>query len=538
MNREELLKISRELVNYIINRKTTVLRKEHYFMLSISKFIITKERLIQTDSNGKRLFFDDTNESRNTINKFYDLIKDRITFTMDNQDIPSDIFNNVVLSSGEEDSELKRKVYIINKLRDSLAHGRYRIDNFGSVIVENDYEVTSHHYVFNCSVEPELLEVLALTPEEVDKALEQYQRGNNSYDYFIGITESIFKINEKIKFESCTYSEEEKAELKKLYDVALSDIDKLITQKKRTINKLREFEEQSKEEKLLSKENINVTKDCIEDELIEKISSILITMACIIDKHNNKNSIETAVVYNYLCLLFNEREDLDFRYLKSPSSVIYFKKINEKKGENDITGSLGILKRAIKMFNRKYQDAQNSPEDIKQNTMRQLFINLYDEVMNAFETRNKCIYGRIRNGIMHCTLESQRKKIVIKDSSDHNMDTPSFMIETTTKELLDYAKSIEDKNPKERFTLNDFINELYMSAKNYEIDENQMKRFFENLSSCLASINKSMNLNNNADDTIKNLTMMNTPGYLEDITKLRDILLQRKEELGGKPPSM
>ena len=105
MSREALLKISKELADYIINGKSTTLRKEHYFMLSISKFIITKERLIQTDSDGKILYFDDTDDNKRTINKFYKLIKDRFSFTMDNNDISSDTFNNVVLSSGKEDSE-------------------------------------------------------------------------------------------------------------------------------------------------------------------------------------------------------------------------------------------------------------------------------------------------------------------------------------------------------------------------------------------------------------------------------------------------
>ena len=112
MSREALLKISKELADYIINGKSTTLRKEHYFMLSISKFIITKERLIQTDSDGKILYFDDTDDNKRTINKFYKLIKDRFSFTMDNNDISSDTFNNVVLSSGKEDSELKKK-YIL-----------------------------------------------------------------------------------------------------------------------------------------------------------------------------------------------------------------------------------------------------------------------------------------------------------------------------------------------------------------------------------------------------------------------------------------
>ncbi|MCF7627989.1 hypothetical protein L3K73_12560 [Holdemanella sp. SCCA2] len=543
MSREALLKISKELADYIINGKSTTLRKEHYFMLSISKFIITKERLIQTDSDGKILYFDDTDDNKRTINKFYKLIKDRFSFTMDNNDISSDTFNNVVLSSGKEDSELKRKVYIINKLRDSLAHGRYRFDTASdSIIVENDYEVNSHHYSFTCSVEPELLEVLALTPKEVDKALKQYERGNNSYNYFITLANSILNMKEKIDFESNTYTKDERKELESLYEIALSDIDKLITKKRQTITKLAEIDNHPTTNKTIStnisKNDINITKDYIEDELIEKISSALIAMASIIDKHNKVNSIQTAVVYNYLCLLFSEREELDFRYLKSPSSKVYFKKINEKNGENDITGTLGRLKRSIKIFNRKYQEAQKSPEDIKKNTMRQLIINLYNETMEAFENRNRCIYNRIRNGIMHCTIESKGKKIVIKDSSDHNMDNPSFIIEATTKELLDYAKCIEDKNSQEEFTLKDFISELYMAGNNYGINVDQIKRFFDNLSKCLLCVDKSTKLNDKTDDIKDKLTNMSTQGYLEDITKLRDILLQRKEELEGKSPSM
>ena len=66
----------------------------------------------------------------------------------------------------------------------------------------------------------------------------------------------------------------------------------------------------------------------------------------------------------------------------------------------------------------------------------------------------------------------------------------------------------------------------------------QIKRFFDNLSKCLLCVDKSTKLNDKTDDIKDKLTNMSTQGYLEDITKLRDILLQRKEELEGKSPSM
>ena len=84
----------------------------------------------------------------------------------------------------------------------------------------------------------------------------------------------------------------------------------------------------------------------------------------------------------------------------------------------------------------------------------------------------------------------------------------------------------------------DFISELYMAGNNYGINDDQIKRFFDNLSKCLLCVDKSTKLNDKTDDIKDKLTNMSTQGYLEDITKLRDILLQRKEELEGKSPSM
>ena len=79
-------------------------------------------------------------------------------------------------------------------------------------------------------------------------------------------------MKEKIDFESNTYTKDERKELESLYEIALSDIDKLITKKRQTITKLAEIDNHPTTNKTIStnisKNDINITKDYIEDELI------------------------------------------------------------------------------------------------------------------------------------------------------------------------------------------------------------------------------------------------------------------------------
>ncbi len=547
MNKEHLIKLARDLAESFVYNKNMVYQVEHHYMLCMSNFIFSKERIIKTDSKNRTLHFDDTKENTMKINQFYEKIKDDFIFTMNGSTPQNELFNRVILEHDKEDLELKKKIFIIGKIRDSLAHGKYEFDTKNNkIIIKNSYKVGNDDFYFGCSVEPETLDILTKQYQHENRKRILSLIYNKDYDSYLNKIENKYieknssnnKDDDKLLEAEDHVSDNVEEYIKKVhnqleilkaeiqYAKEISNKNKILLLKNYT-HILKKIEELEKD-----KDGLNV------QELKQTIDKSIYSMAMNISEELDRNVVNTAVVYNYLTLLLSEREELDFRYLKSPSSKVYFKKINEKNGENDITGTLGRLKRSIKIFNRKYQEAQKSPEDIKKNTMRQLIINLYNETMEAFENRNRCIYNRIRNGIMHCTIESKGKKIVIKDSSDHNMDKPSFIIEATTKELLDYAKCIEDKNSQEEFTLKDFISELYMAVNNYGINDDQIKRFFDNLSKCLLCVDKSTKLNDKTDDIKDKLTNMNTQGYLENITKLRDILLQRKEELESKSPSM
>ena len=48
-----MLKLSRELIDAFLNKSDITLGVEHYFMFTITKFLLTKEQTIKKDTNGK-----------------------------------------------------------------------------------------------------------------------------------------------------------------------------------------------------------------------------------------------------------------------------------------------------------------------------------------------------------------------------------------------------------------------------------------------------------------------------------------------------
>lgn len=531
MNREELLKISKDLINIIIYGKNGTLRKEHFFMLSISKFIASKEKIIKTDSDGKKIYFKDDENNKRIINSFYRLIEDKIKFTIDNNEVSNDIYNNVILESNSEDLDLKKKVFIINKLRDSLAHGRYTFDIENNLIkIHNDYKVNNNNLLFKCDITPELLDRFNIKDIEVlDSTLNMIELNNHSNDYFIRLATKVMNSKQLFEKYKSYFDKIDQEKFNILYDSTLCKIDELLSMKKSNTLSY------NKEE--LNKKDINISFRMEINKLVDRISESLVSMASIIESKVNKNSIETAIIYNHLCLLLSERQNLDFKYLRNPFTRITFKKKIEKGKETDITGSLGALKREIKLFNKKYQKVSDYPLEKQDEVMKKLFIDLYNGVMNALEVRNRNIYNRLRNGIMHFTIDKNNQRVTITDSPDHNSEDPTFKCETTNSELLEYITCIEENNSKD-YSIETYIKELTLALDNYDVDENVTKNFINNLIDCLNKIDKNIKLSDTPLSLKDKFSKQNNKEYKEDIIKLRDLLLIRKEELESKQQSM
>lgn len=493
MSREELLKLSRELTESFIDNKNGALQIEHYFMLSMAKFIMSKERMIKTDSKNRTLYFEDTEENILIIDSFYEQIKDSFTFTMNNSLVPKEIFESVILEH-DSNPELKKKIFIIGKIRDSLAHGKYDFATANNrIIIKNRYKIGQNEFNFECSIQPETLDILsAHNQHTIDRTLKAFEGNQDDERYLLNIYKELEKLSEEFSEIRYYCNEEEIMLFNNAYKAALTKLNELATKTKT----LSEKRTRVKTKTLSSKDSPNK-----EDDLLNKIVDSLLAISTLIDRKLERNVVNTALVYNHLCLLLSEKQDLNFRYLKNPSLQIFFKKKNENGKENDITGTLGILKKEIKIFNRKYQKISNYPQSAnKLEAMKKIYLDLYTGIMNAFEIRNKNIYTKIRNGIMHSNIEMSKGKVIIKDSYDHNMDDPSFYCKATNKELLEYARCIEEDDNQKSYTLETFISELYITLSSYDIDLNQFRNFFQNLTDCLKYIESNIRLDINSEE--------------------------------------
>lgn len=282
MSREELLKISRELTESFLNNKNGPLRVEHYFMLSTAKFIMSKERLIKTNSKTRTLYFNDTNENNFIVDSFHEEIKDSYTFTMNGSVVPEEIFDSVILEHNSNPN-IKKKIFIIGKIRDSLAHGKYDFDTKNNrIVIRNKYRVGNNEFSFECSIKPETLdrfsensnnETFNTTLDNLDNEKEYIYKLDSQMDEYLKRIYSELEILSS-KFEAVKEycNEDEMTVYNNLYRTALTTLNELAT-KAKTID--------TKRVRVKTKTLSNKASTHEEGSLLDKIVDSLLTIAAL-----------------------------------------------------------------------------------------------------------------------------------------------------------------------------------------------------------------------------------------------------------------
>ena len=186
---KDLISLARDLVlDYLTvpDGQEVKLSKEHFYLLIISKFVLTKERLVKKDSvnevkvvNGEeqrietRLFFDlDENKNQYYLIKFF---IDKLGININEVTIP----NSRELCITPEEyidkhpfENCKEYVYIYHLIRNQLAHGKYSLDtNTGKIYLSE----------MNYTVPIELLDAVSII--RTGKEIPQYNKNEITYSY-------------------------------------------------------------------------------------------------------------------------------------------------------------------------------------------------------------------------------------------------------------------------------------------------------------------------------------------------------------------
>ena len=494
MNKDKMLKISRDLINSFIEKNDVTLGIEHYFMFSITKFLLTKEQIIKKNNSNKKIEFDVTSEYLSTILTQYHEISKTLYYRVDGVRTFDEVDDSVSLTNLNEEMSnvpklirlIKESVWCIDKIRDSLAHGKYDFNiQEHKIIINNEYDTFDQngkiiHHTFKCEIPPEILTILGKTYrntynkyEDKDLTLE-YQKRHSGINNI----------------------------LKNKYSLTPKENNSINTIKKPPRKSLSVISEE------IYIHNAGVTK------VAETVKALGLK--------GEKNDIFTSLLYNHLLLLLSD-ETREYNYdelLLLNQNYTFLESKDSSNKEEDITNTKGPIKRAIKKFHKQYKKLN---EFEKSKRCKELFKSMYLSLKEQFGIRNKNVIKRIRNSIMHGNIEIDTANGVIKlfDRTDNTADSKVNQFECITDNygLLSLIDELENKKT---YTLQMFIIEIDKLLTSFGLDNNYIREKITEILLCLKTIDRNINLNTSMDDI---MTKLNENDKLDDLKEQRKQLL-------------
>lgn len=504
-----MLKLSRELIDAFLNRSDITLGVEHYFMFTITKFLLVKESIIKKNSsNNKQIEFDLNNEYLSTILfQYHQLYKD-IEYEIDGVKTLDEVEDSVILknitSEVEEDKKFKRTikeaVWTMDKIRDSFAHGKYEFDiKNHKIVIDNEYDTFDEqghivHHKFKCNVLPELLSLLG--------------RGKYNDDLY-----GLDKYEDKIKLNK--YQKDE-------YTVS-NNI--LLKYKLKGRNFVKDNGEKLENNHRTALSELSKTA-FLHNITIESMAETMKALG--LDKVSEDNVL-TSILYNHLLLLMgDEAREYDYENLVLIDLDYKFAPNKDERNKNDdITNTIGPIKKAIKSFSRQYKKINNY-EKVKR--CRNIFKNMYETLKEQFGIRNKSVVKRIRNSIMHGNVEIKNGVIRLFDRGDNITESTKNQFEciTDNEGLLDFIDELENKR---KYTLRSFliyIEKFLTSCNDNEKDKNEK---LNEIFYCLKTIDNSINLNTSMDDVMDKILLADLKDKREQLVNVLRNIKDKKEEV-------
>lgn len=494
MNKDKMLKISRDLINSFIEKNDVTLGIEHYFMFSITKFLLTKEQIIKKNNSNKKIEFDVTSEYLSTILTQYHEISKSLYYRVDGVRTFDEVDDSVSLTNLNEEMSndpklirlIKESVWCIDKIRDSLAHGKYDFNiQEHKIIIDNEYDTfdeTGHiiHHSFKCEVPPEILTLLG----------KSYK---NTYN----------------KYEDKTLTLEYQKRHTGINDI-LKNKYSLTSNNNETINTI----------KKPSKKPLSVMSEeiYVHNAAAVKVAETIKTLGL----KGEENDILTSILYNHLLLLLSD-ETREYNYdelLLLNQNYSFLESKDSSNKEEDITNTKGPIKKSIKKFHKQYKKL-NEYEKVRR--CKELFKSMYSSLKEQIGIRNKSVIKRIRNSIMHGNIEIDTTTGVIKlfDRTDNTTDTQvnQFECETDNYGLLELIDELENKRT---YTLQMFMMEIDKLLTSFNWDSSSINEKLTDIFLCLKTIDHNINLNTSMNDI---MTKLNENDKLNDLKEQREQLL-------------
>lgn len=476
MNKVDMLKISKALINAYLTNGEINLDEKHYFMFSIASFLVLKEQIIKKDINDRsntKIIYDESSEYTPALLTQYKHLLQTLRYTVDGEKTLEEAYKTVELVNGSDNNELKEAVWCIDRLRDSFAHGKYDFDLDRKVIkVDNRYFTYENgkriEHIFECEINPELLNWL-------------YQ-----------------KVNEKeINYVFANFKD---GNLFKIYDEELANfISKKHYYKRReqfdALEKLGEpntFKNKDTDIANRNRESVKLNSSKKDAKLALKQTAQTLGFS------STESDILTILLYNYLLLLLSDdKKEYDYSQLSLLGINYEFKEITDSQQlKDDITNTRSGIKKVLKRFNKSFVKIDEH-ESTKR--YRQLFIKTISDLLKELKKRNEAVISRIRNAVMHGNIEKE-----VETNNIHLFDDVSgeeqFTCMTNNQGLIDLINELESNK---KLTFIELIYEIHKLLVSFELDEEFITKSLMNLYMCAKYAKEDIRQEDNVDDIIR-----------------------------------
>ena len=414
--------------------------------------------------------------------------------------------NKIVLKKDDGNQQkLKDALSFLQIIRDSLAHGMYKIDVKNDlIVVDNDHSMENPPYKLKCVIPVQILNFVSFYFDQlnVNKIptvgsfheynnrlakkyninLDKYNNVNINLEKYNNVNEVANKmlsfknynnINNNIKIGFTKPSDNIIDKLEQ--DVSLKDFYKLVCLLIKYVPKnVQEKEEVSQILKNLNdyfKTNKNRTNyDAKTKRLMEEMRAVLGI------KKSNQDRDALCSLYNYMCLAFSKVDSIDYAHLHLSPITIYFD--NSKSGRvsvfNDINASINNLcNNFITVSQKQIIDYKNNTNDKFRRALMTSFVNFYNKIMLALASRNEQVTSSIRNSCEHGNYIVDGDKVILCDQDDHSNDEDiKFVCCAKGEDFLHFINEVSSSN--NEYSMLDFYNELTLSIDE-ECKKNLMK---------------------------------------------------------------
>lgn len=479
INTKDIITRAREFAERTLVGLKSETQEEDYVLLLISKFLLLKENIIVKNFDTNELLF---NMDKNY--RYFNAIRYIVDNALSNGTIKIGNKLSVVLEpdhyNDSKDADLvKNYIIAFHKIRDSIAHGKYEIDNDNGLIkirnIKDDYQVV-------CDLKLEVLEMFSVittskTKKDVVKGLtelnnirESYNKKKKDYseyydNYYIKylypskgnkillnnmdlkIKDKVYRIDDRVR--NYNYDPIKKVDLsdfsKEKKQIVQSDgsIDYINIKNEKNIQIIKDYEKYllillsivEKDNLFSRSDKIKIYKEAkkianaiknrndIDNTILNKMKKVIREMSSLLRVTSDNSKI--PAVYNYMQTFLSFKAD-KIEQIKNEDEKIALgslkiSRINSNFDNNEVYDRQveaieNIVCECIKDMQEKINDYNNKKIVGKRRALNDLLFDYYyKKIIKSLANKNKLIISSIRNGIDHGNVREMRDKMVIID---------------------------------------------------------------------------------------------------------------------------